>query len=98
MGSAENEVVIAMLENHLQMRMRTGKSLDTAYNELKAFFTEPPQRAALDHAASLVRARIEGIEHAKRPVSLRRRGRDAWYAGPAAEDVFWPALRRYLLE
>lgn len=43
-------------------------------------------------------ARVKRVTELKRPASFRSHERKDWYAGPSAEDTYWPALKTYLLD
>jgi hypothetical protein len=71
--------------------MKMGKSIDAAAADLLMLNVE---RDAVDEALLRVRARAQEARILKLPASLIDPSQvgEAWYPGPSAGDVFWPAL------
>tara|TARA_A100000171_G_scaffold30037_1_gene28259 strand:+ start:2088 stop:4778 length:2691 start_codon:yes stop_codon:yes gene_type:complete len=49
-------------------------------------------------AKQLIRREIGLIEDLRDPTAVRQRRFEPWYPGPKDDHVFWPPLKRYLLE
>src|SRR5690554_4666974 len=97
MGGNEADILVESFIDMLRGQIARGRTLDEVIAELQHHFTGP-QRASLDAAIAQIRTRINRIEHLRHPISIRDSGRVAWYPGPQATDVYWPALERYLRE
>jgi hypothetical protein len=96
-SDAQIDPLIQGFVDMLRGQILRGTLLDTAVASMAVHFSGA-QRAALDAAAAHIRSRVDRIERLRRPSSLRKAGRIAWYPGPQETDTYWPVLERYLRE
>lgn len=80
---------------YISSQVKQAKTLKEAceYLELSGFPVE-----AIEQGRALYEEEVRRIAVMKRPAALRPRERRDWYPGPADNDIFWPALHRYLLD
>jgi len=91
-------VTVEKLVELITAMVRGGKTPTQAYKDLNMILPDENGQALLREAARLFEERTNRIRTLKDPATVKTSGLRDWYPGPSPEDIFWPSLRRYLLE
>ena len=78
--------------------VRGGDTPTQAYKNLSMMLPDENGQAMLREAARIFEESTNRIRTLKDPAAVKAAGLRDWYPGPSPEDVFWPPLRKYLLE